>query len=178
MGVQIVASPAVEPVSLSELKLYLRIAHDAEDPLLADQIGAARGLVEACCGRALIRRRILETPPPSAWAGPELLRLRSSPVTEIQAVTEAAEPETVLTPSLYRLEADDLDATVRFLAPVTRDLRLELTAGFSTEPAGVPAALRQAVIVAAAAAYLARDGAIGLPEQAKALLAPFKRVGM
>ena len=46
--------PAVEPVSLPDARLFLRLDQDEEDGLLGTLITAARLMIEAASGRMLI----------------------------------------------------------------------------------------------------------------------------
>ena len=46
--------PAVEPVSVPEMRAYLRLDHEAEDELIAGLVKAGRLLVEAASRRVLI----------------------------------------------------------------------------------------------------------------------------
>lgn len=48
------AEPAVEPVTLAEMKTHLRLEHDADDSLLSAIITAAREWCEEYCERTLI----------------------------------------------------------------------------------------------------------------------------
>jgi hypothetical protein len=50
------APPAVEPLSLAEIKTFLRIDHSTDDSLVTGLISAARQICESVTGRSLITR--------------------------------------------------------------------------------------------------------------------------
>ena len=50
-------APSVEPVSLERAKWHLSVDHDDDDPIIMDQIRAARGFVEAVTGSRLVRQK-------------------------------------------------------------------------------------------------------------------------
>ncbi len=57
MPLQLVTPPAVEPVSLIEAKLHLRVDFDEDDTLIAALISAARQAAETLTGRQFITAR-------------------------------------------------------------------------------------------------------------------------
>ncbi len=78
MGVSIITQPTVEPVSLEEAKLYLRVDATSEDDLISSLIQAAREYVETHTRRTLIYttyRYTLDTFP--GWNG---LNFTSQPI--------------------------------------------------------------------------------------------------
>ena len=54
MRVALIQAPVVEPVSLADAKLYLRVDTSDEDTLIGTLIAAARHCVEAATARQLI----------------------------------------------------------------------------------------------------------------------------
>lgn len=54
MALKLITAPVIEPVTLSEVKLHLRVDHDDEDALLTNLIKVARELVEDGTWRALL----------------------------------------------------------------------------------------------------------------------------
>ena len=109
-------APAVEPVTLSEVKTTLRLDHDGEDELIAGLIRAAREEVEASCGLALVDqdwRLALERPPRSGR-----VLLRRHPVREILSVTAYGSDggASLVDPATYRLDGGGRPARLHFLA--------------------------------------------------------------
>lgn len=181
MTITIIAPPASEPVSLAEAKLFLRIDHTSEDALITTLIGAARGAVEAGCGRALITRRVRESL--DIWRRDAVggAELGLGPVTSVVAVRLIASTgaQSVIDPARYRLEGAGDRPRLIFDAGVPATLRsaggieIEYDAGFAANAADVPVALRLATLHIVAALYEARTGASPLPEVARALMRPF-----
>ena len=59
MAIRVVTPPAIEPVTLTELKAHLRITHDDEDSILATYLKAARMYAETTlCWRAFIEQEL------------------------------------------------------------------------------------------------------------------------
>ena len=79
-----IAGPAVEPVTVAEMRAYLRLDDEAEADLIAALITAARLQVEAATRCTLIAqtwRIVLD-----AWPPGRVVRLPLWPVVEIEAV--------------------------------------------------------------------------------------------
>ncbi|MBI1186910.1 MAG: hypothetical protein GC206_06185 [Alphaproteobacteria bacterium] len=181
MSITILAPPASEPVSLAEAKLFLRVDHDAEDDLITMMIVAAREAVEAGAGRALITRRVRESL--DIWRRDAVggALLGQGPVTDVVAVRLLAAngSESVIDPERYRLDGardrprlvfeTGLPATLRTAGGV----EIDYDAGMAASAAELPTALRISVLQVVATLYDTREGAVKLPEGARALMAPF-----
>ncbi len=179
--------PAIEPVSLSEAKDFLRILTADEDELLGTLITAARLMVEAASGRLLIEqvwRIVLD-----AWPQGGDIRLPLSPVRilTVARVYPASGPsEAVVSSSLTLAEGSD-PPLIRIAGPVPAPgrahaaIEIDLIAGFGATRDTVPAPLRQAVLRLACRWFehrgdvVSRD-AMRLPAEIAALVAPFRRV--
>jgi uncharacterized phiE125 gp8 family phage protein len=181
MVVRTLESPATEPVSVAELKTQLRIDHEAEDQLLARLISAARQATEAYCGRALITRRLAETF--DAWPRGQTVALSWTPLVSVGSVSVfGAGGFAPLPAEAYTVIPDDLEGrlVVRPGAPAPArnvcGIEIDYRAGFGASAGDTPAALRQAVLVAAAALY-ERGGASGaaFPDEARGLARAFVR---
>jgi len=58
MALEILIPPVGEPVSLSDVRTYLRIGTQGDDALLTRFVSAAREAFEARTGLALLTRRV------------------------------------------------------------------------------------------------------------------------
>ncbi len=184
MTIVTVTPPAGEPVSLAEAKLFLRVDHGADDALIQTLIAAARGAVEAGCGRALITRRVRESL--DIWRtdarGGAVLGL--GPVKAVHVVRLIAQngSESVIDPARYRLDGAGDRPRLVFESGLPMTLRaiggveIEYDAGLADEAAALPTALRLAALHIIAALYDSREGAAGLPDAARALMRPFQPV--
>ena len=181
MTITIVTPPAAEPISLAEAKLFLRVDQAAEDSLITTLIGAARGAVEVGCGRALITRRVRESL--DIWRRDSVggAVLGVGPVTNIVAVRLIASngAQSVIDPARYRLEGGGDRPRLVFEAGVPATLRsaggieVEYDAGFAPDAASLPVGLRLSTLHVVGALYEARLGDAGIPQAARALMAPF-----
>lgn len=178
--------PAIEPVSLSEARDFLRIIAADEDELLGTLITAARLMIEAASGRLLIEqgwRIVLD-----AWPQGGEIRLPLSPVRSLTAARvhpAAGVAETVAPASLSLVEGSD-PPLIRVTGPVpapgrTRSaIEIDLVAGFGVTRETVPAPLRQAVLRLACRWFEHRGDVVSrdatrLPVEIAALVAPFRR---
>jgi uncharacterized phiE125 gp8 family phage protein len=182
---------AVEPVSLGELKAYLRLDTPDEDAVLAGLLRSACGLCEAFTGTWLIERGAVETVAAklTVWTGPgaaprglvQGVRLAAAPVAAI-AMIEALYADgtsAVLTPAQYVASyEDDGAARVATTDANAQRLRVTYTAGLSTSWNGVAEPLRQGIVRLAAHLFANRDAAdeAGPPAVVAALWRPFRRV--
>jgi uncharacterized phiE125 gp8 family phage protein len=85
MGLKVITQPAVEPVTLAEAKLHLKIEidMDAEDDLIASLISAARGQCEHMLERAVALQTVTLSVDEFPADG---IRLPMSPVVQIDSV--------------------------------------------------------------------------------------------
>lgn len=102
----IITGPGAEPITLDELKMWLRIESDetVEDGLLNGMIRAARSYVEQHCGIRLISQTVEQTE--QYWR--KGIRLFSLPVDSITHIKyyDAADAEQTLSSSKYELDHD------------------------------------------------------------------------
>ncbi len=188
----LVTPPAVEPVTLAEVKAHLRLTTDADDDALALFIPAARQEAEAFTGRAFLEQ---------TWAltldtreiptnGVRALVLPKAPLLGIDSVQTFAANDTATTldPASYRAEVAyepgrlALRETSSWPLPgrSTSGFVVTYRAGYGSDRASVPAALRLAVLHLVAHAYEHRGDESGAPARsavAESLLRPFRLLG-
>jgi uncharacterized phiE125 gp8 family phage protein len=184
MALDITVPPAAEPLTLEEGRTWLRIDGPGDDGLLAPLIAAARGAVEAACGRRLLRQQWRWTI--DRWPPASPLPLPLSPVVAVTEVNVATGTGTVVVPPAdWVLAAASDKPRLVFLrpppAPATPAGGIVIVgfAGLADTPAALPEAVRQAVRMTLAALWENRgDAAIAaaVPPAAMALLEPFRRI--
>jgi uncharacterized phiE125 gp8 family phage protein len=163
MGMTLTAAPAVEPISLAELKLQARIDYSDEDALLALIIAAARAKCESYTGRSLITQTWAQMLDEFPAFEIELLR---PPVTAINSVTyiDTAGATQTLSSPLYTLDAAThpgwLLPAYATDWPDTRDqanaVTITYVCGYASA-AAIPADLRAWLLLTAAFLYAQRE---------------------
>ncbi|MEZ5923908.1 MAG: head-tail connector protein [Hyphomicrobiaceae bacterium] len=184
--------PAIEPVSLAEAKLHLRVDHDDEDILILSLISAARLHLEHVLGRAFITQGWLYLL--DGWPSGHTLELPLSPVQSIVSVKVYDETDVAETvaPSLYLL--DGLSQPPRLVRRSSsafprpgrsaNGVEVSFVAGHGSLASEVPAPLRQALMLLVAHWYEHRqpveigDAKEVLPAIVTELIAPYRRRGL
>lgn len=179
----LVDGPAVEPVSVPEMREHLRVDHDAEDELIGGLIRAARLMVEAASRRLLVEQRwrvVLDR-----WPEGGTVMLPLSPLIAVEAVAvlDSSGAEIPVPPG--RIDADGFSDPPRIAVsdpPLPGRPRngivITLRAGYGAAPEDVPATLRLAIRMLVARWFENRGDIAGeqaLPPEALALIAPFRR---
>lgn len=187
MMVELTAVPStVLPVAA--LAEHLRLARGFSDDGSQDQslercLRAALAAIEARIGKVLFARRFVLTLFGWQSAGAHVLPV--APIGQIEAVRliSRAGSETVVEPTLYRLQPDRhrpalLAERVRLPAPPQGgSIEVEFTAGFAPDWPGIPADLQQAVLMLAAQ-FWGQEGTPdqGIPFAVSVLLEPHRAV--
>lgn len=167
------AAPAVEPLTLTETKLFLRVDHSDEDDLITGIIKTVRELTEQHVRRALITQ---------SWRlemddyADNPTRLPMGPAQSITLVEQVAEDATRTTvgSSGYRLDAAH-EAVCFSSVPIAHQIHITYVAGYGDAAADLPEPLRQGMLHYAAVLYDrrgAKEG--GLPEVTRRLFAPYR----
>lgn len=180
--------PAVEPVSVSEARAYLRLDGTEDDAALAAFLKAARELCEAFTGLVLIATRFQETQAfvtlpgtPVPWTASRTVRLSKRPLRQVAALTliSADGTRTPLSPTDYTVEEDPHGAArlrMTFLPPAGARVEADYWAGLGADWNTVPEALRTGILRLAAHLYAHRDNPAdsGPPLAVAALWRPYR----
>jgi uncharacterized phiE125 gp8 family phage protein len=146
------SEPASEPISLAELKNYLRVEHTVDDVELTSVLTAARQAVERDTGRSLITQTwVLQLDQWPSW----YLQLPKPPIASVASITYVDTDGVTQTwaaanyvvdvrsrPGLIRLAYQSRWPSIR---GDRRGIAVTYTAGYGDTAASVPADLRQAI---------------------------------
>ncbi len=178
-----VEGPAVEPVSLPEMKAHLRVDDDGEDELIAGLVKAARMMVEAASRRVLIAQKwrlMLHD-----WPATRSLVLPLSPLIAVDTVEvfDAAGIATALPADSIEVDSFEDPPRVDFVSVPQpgrsrNGIAIAFRAGYGPGAEDVPAPLRLAVKMIVARWFENRGDIAAepsLPGEALALIAPFPR---
>ncbi|MFK7695400.1 head-tail connector protein [Paenibacillus sp. HJGM_3] len=175
MPTRVITPPAVEPVTLAEVKAHLRIDFTDDDVYLSALISAARDYAEGFQHRSLVPQTLEYTD----HCFSPVVRLRRGPVTEIVSVSYTAidGSEQTITPADYTLTSnDELIPKYGTYWPLTIGygdaVRIRYKAGYTD----VPCATKQAMLLLIGHWYENRESvtvgrtAVELPLAATSLL--------
>jgi uncharacterized phiE125 gp8 family phage protein len=180
----LLAPPAVEPLSLTEAKDFLRVETADEDQLIAALIAAGRIHVEKQTGLALVTqswRVVLD-----CWPGSGRIAVRPAPLQALAAARVFDFDGEARAVDLQAFVTDPSTSTLAFMpwtlpmpTQIAAGIALDVVAGFGDAATDVPEPLRQAVRLFVAHWYENRAGTAGaqgppLPAGAAALIAPYR----
>ena len=183
MSLQLITPPAVEPVTLADAKLHLKVDTSDDDALIARLITAARARSEWHTGRALNTQSwILWL---DSWPQCGIIEIPLPPLQDVSSVTVYAldDSTTVLDPATYQVDAASMPARLTLRSTVLPPMILRainsvavaFTAGYGDAADDVPAGFRAAILELIAFLYEHRGEAPAeLPLDVLALLAPFR----
>lgn len=187
MNLTLVAAPAIQPVTLSEAKLYLKVDGADDDSRISDLIKAATRKAEEFTRRAFITQTweiAFDSAPSTRIVIP---RPPLQSILSIKSYDEAG-AESVF--SLSNVWVDKRSTPGRImlkdgiewpteLRPIDA-IVIQFTAGYGGSTGSVDAGIREGILRGVATLYAAREDAIigtvaaQLPEGARELLFPYK----
>lgn len=151
-SLRLVIPPAVEPVTLEEAKLHLRVDGNEDDSLITALITAARQKAEEYTRRAFITQT-WELAVDTACG---VLYLPRPPVQAVETVT--VDGGIVATENYALIGPEALHVKVPLYAVNPGGVVIRYRAGYGDAPADVPQVIRQAILMLVAHLYEAREG--------------------
>src|SRR3954453_3340738 len=153
MSLQLITPPAVEPVTVDDAKLHLKVDTTDDDALITRLITAARARAEWQTGRALNTQAWILWR--DCWPQCRLIEIPLPPLQSVSSVTVYA-PDgsaTVLEPASYQVDAGSAPArlTLKSMVSAPTNLRainavaIAFSAGYGNEADDVPAGFRAAI---------------------------------
>jgi len=206
MFYNVTTPPAIEPVSIADMRAHCRIDHTDEDDLLAAYVAAARSWCEEYCRRSFITqtitlRREAFTPTPADdscgcvgdWRAVTRIRLPRGPIQSVTGITyvdTAGDTQTLAT-TVYEMVDDPEMAFISLrngqawpsinceAAPVS----MVYVAGYGDMASNVPAPIRHAIKMMSGQFFEFREPIISgtvvakIPMAVEALLGPYRVLG-
>ncbi|MFZ5735883.1 MAG: head-tail connector protein [Pseudomonadota bacterium] len=187
MPMLLLAGPAAEPWTVTDLKSFVRVEHDADDAVIASLLTAARAQIEAATGKMLLaqRWRLVR----DAWPREGRIVLRGGPLRSLIAARtfDAHGAAHDVDPASFVLDlAGGVIASPHWALPepgrAVAGIELDLELGYGSAADDVPPPLRHAVRLLAAHWYDNRggiapgDGAALLPGGVATLIAGYRAV--
>ncbi len=155
MALVLTTGPALEPVSLDEVKAHLRIDHVDEDVLLASLVTTARIHLETRLGLSFITQNwmlVLDQ-----WPDAPNIFLPLGPVQQITGITlyDSSDQTSVIDTASYALDAISQPARLVWRGAMPKPapqrayngIEISLTTGFGANALDVPQPLRQAILL-------------------------------
>jgi uncharacterized phiE125 gp8 family phage protein len=188
MSARLITAPALEPVTLAEAKLHLRVDGTDEDTLITPLIVAARQYAEHLTERALITQawELVVDAFPSAE-----IRLPRPPLISITSVKydDTAGVERTLSPTTY---SPDVYSEPGWLLPAhgydwpdtwdaANAVRVRYSAGYGAAASAVPEGIKSWILLRVGSLYRQReelvDGRLITPSYIDRLLDPYRVYG-
>lgn len=161
LRIQVTQAAAGDPVSLSEAALHCRIDSTTDHPALQAMIRAATKAAEQYLGRPILTRTYRQYF--DFWPCGNALELRRSPLVSVTHVKTYDDADTATTFASSNYFVDSVSQPGRIVLRssaswpmalrVANSIEVEYRAGYGTDPASVPADIRQAVLMLTANLY-------------------------
>lgn len=188
---KLVTPPAIEPVTLAELKTHARIDTDADDALLSALITAARQWAESYTGRAFVTqtwRLTLDLPELAHTVQAGSIRLPRAPLQSVTSVQtyDDADQQSLWAAANYFVDTQSepgrlvlrTGACWPLPTRAANGVVVTYVAGYGDAAADVPAPLHTALLQLAAFWYERRgdalDGDMAVPTAVQALLTAYR----
>ncbi len=178
MDVIDLTSPVIEPVSLTQAKLFLRVDHEDENDLILNMITSARLQIENYCGVSLITRQRRVS---FDIMRPKDIVINHYPLREVNTVRliDESGEDTILTADQYSVNLRARPAYLHVETPyniaTNQSLSVDFIAGYGPSESDVPAPFTQAILLLTAQLYERGNmPPTDIPLMVQALLMPYR----
>lgn len=170
------SAPATEPLTLTEVKNYLKVETSDDDTLITNLITTVRQAAEKFLKISLINQ---------SWKisydsyCPSVVKLAMGPVQSITSVTAVQRDEStaLISTDAYYLSAGNqkliFDANV-----VSHRVEIIYLTGYGLAASDVPSPIKQGMLSHVLAIYDGRVGANVIPSQSQTLYSPYKMLSI
>lgn len=182
MSMQMIAEPSVEPVTLDEAKLFMRLDTADDDALVSGLVTASRRLVEQMTRKCLLQQTWQFGF--DQWPCNGFVRLPLSPLVMLSSVTVMDATGNRIAQTLANFQINGLitsptiQARTALPVPAIREcgIQTDCVMGYGNLASQVPQPLKLAVLMMVSRLYETRGlGDSSVPESVLTLLAPFTR---
>ena len=135
--VTVVTPAATAPLTLSDVKTFLRVTHNDDDDALEHMIDAATDMAERYTGRSFIRKTLCLY---DRGSRPDAIRLPAAPVLsvdQVSAYSRTNDTETVIDPAQYIFSPAFSCVRLKY-HPLADEMRVIFTAGYGNTGDSVP----------------------------------------
>lgn len=171
MALSLVTPPTIEPVTLSEAKLAMRVDIDDDDTLIEFYITAARRWIEEVCRPRLAMLTQTWKYVSDEYPASDTVELPVYPLLSVTSVTytDEADATTIVASSNYVVDVISEPGRIRLKSTaswpsvtlqVVNGFAVTFVAGFGAAASAVPAELRQAIQLLVAHQYENREPVI------------------
>ena len=188
----LLAGPSVEPVTLAQAKVFVRVDDTVEDGFISTLVTAARLHIEGTTGRAMISQswRVVC----DDWPPDRAIILPVAPLISITAINVYENDGTPTSLSLAQFQPETKTAPARIFVPASisgvpamrehNGIEIDYVAGFGPAGDDVPGDLRQALLSLVGywfehrdAVVIAGSGAV-VPPGFDRLVAAYRSIGL
>ncbi len=169
-GLTLVTPPSIEPLSLSETKLYLRVSTTSEDSLITGLITAAREIAESYTKRSFITQTWMLS---YDHFVPRKVFLPRGPVQSVTSVNIVHRDSSVQSFTSYYVSALG-DVVVFDAIPLGHEIQVTYQAGYGAAETNVPQPLLTGMLSHIADMYENRSMSVSLKDPITALYDQYK----
>ncbi len=165
--------PSLEPITLAEAKLFLRVDGSTEDSVITSLMAVAREAAEQCIMRSLITQDWQITYHQYA---PLCITLPMQPIQSVLSVVSVDEAGVQVTISSTHYAFDASAGVLEFDSEISgTQVRINYRAGYGDAANDVPHPIRHAILTHIAALFDDRS-AEAIPLSSRSLLQPYREV--